>query len=68
MRHLTKNAAGPSILCGVMLLAVAVVSEAQQPGKKFRIGYLSAGVADARKPSLDAFRLGMRDFGFVEGR
>ena len=51
-----------------MLLAVAVVSEAQQPGKKFRIGYLSAGVADARKPYLDAFRLGMRDFGFVEGR
>ena len=62
-----KRAAVPSILVAVVMLALGVISEAQQSGQKFRVGYLSAGVAVARKPYLDAFRLGMRDFGFVEG-
>jgi putative ABC transport system substrate-binding protein len=57
-----------SILCAVMLLVGATIAEAQQSGQKFCVGYLSAGVAVARKPYLDGFRLGMRDFGFVEGQ
>jgi hypothetical protein len=40
-----KKAAVPSILIAVVLLAVAVIAEAQQPKKVFRIGYL---------PSTDA--------------
>ena len=35
-----KKAAVPSILVAVVLLAVAVIAEAQQPKKVFRIGYL----------------------------
>ena len=50
-----------------LILASVHLAEAQKSGQKFRVGYLSAGVAVARKPYLDAFRLGMRDFGFVEG-
>ena len=37
-----KKAAVPSILVAVMLLAVAVIAEAQQPKKVPRIGYQSA--------------------------
>src|SRR5437763_16291216 len=36
-----------------------------QPPRLPRIGYLSAGSASS--PYLEAFRSGMRDFGFVEG-
>ena len=36
-----KKAAMPSILIAAMLLAVAVMAEAQQPTKVPRIGYLS---------------------------
>ena len=37
-----KKAAVLSILVAVILLAVAVIAEAQQPKKVPRIGYLSA--------------------------
>ena len=38
-----KKAAVPSILVAVVLLAVGVTAEAQQPKKVPRIGYLSSG-------------------------
>jgi len=38
-----KKAAVPSILVAVVLLAVAVIVEAQQPKKIPRIGYLVGG-------------------------
>jgi ABC-type uncharacterized transport system substrate-binding protein len=55
---------------GVCLLAAPLGSLAQQPGKAWRIGYLSAGgLADAySRENLDAFRAGMRELGYVEGR
>jgi hypothetical protein len=37
-----KKAAVPSILVAVMLLALVVTAEAQQPKKVFRMGYLSS--------------------------
>jgi hypothetical protein len=37
-----KRAAVPSILVAMVLLALGVTAEAQQPKKVFRIGYLSA--------------------------
>ena len=46
-----KRAAVPSILVVVVLLAVAVIAEAQQPKKVPRIGYLSTGNA-----ATDPFR------------
>ena len=39
-----KKAAVPSMLVVVVLLAVAVIAEAQQPGKGPRIGFLSTRV------------------------
>src|SRR6266511_1191495 len=66
-----KNAARPSILVAVVLLVVAVISEAQQPGKIPRIGYLSRRgepTPTNPDPNANAFRRGLRDLGYVEGK
>ena len=65
-----KRAAVPSILVVVVLLAVAVIAEAQQPKKVPRIGFLDSGSAsDPRNiRGLDAFRQGLRELGYVEGK
>jgi ABC-type uncharacterized transport system substrate-binding protein len=52
-----------------VMLATVSVPEAQQPKKVPRIGYLGDGSAAARGPiSLEPFRKGMRDLGYVEGQ
>jgi len=49
------------------LLAAPLAAEAQQAGKVPRIGYLA--VNPAANPHLhEAFRQGLRDLGYVEGR
>ena len=63
-----KRAAPPSILCAVILLAVAVIAEAQQPPKIPRIGYLAFGSPSANPARIEAFRQGMRELGYVEGK
>ena len=40
---------------------------AQQPAKLPRIGYL-AGATDEKNPTGEAFRQGLRDLGYVEGK
>jgi len=47
----------------------APIAFAQQQGKVWRIGYLGDGSASARASStLEPFRKGLRDLGYVEGR
>ena len=63
-RPLRKTALGSILLAGA-LLAVAVIVEAQQQRK--RIGYLAfAGTANNYR--ADAFRQGMRQLGYVDGK
>ena len=64
-----KKATVPSILVAVVLLAVAVIAEAQQPIKTPRIGYIS-GPGDASNPGpyVEALRQGLRDLGYVENK
>jgi hypothetical protein len=50
-----KKAAVPSILVAMVLLAVAVIADAQQPGKIFRIGWLDSSNAAGMVVLLDAF-------------
>jgi putative tryptophan/tyrosine transport system substrate-binding protein len=52
-----------------MLFAVYVSAEAQQPKKIPRIGYVS-GSGDANNPGpfIEAFRQGLRDLGYIEGK
>jgi putative tryptophan/tyrosine transport system substrate-binding protein len=63
-----KMAAVPSILFVVVLLAVAVVAEAQQPVKIPRIGYLSGSFASTSPDRREAFRQGLRELGYIEGK
>ena len=63
-----KKAAVPSILVAVVLLAVAVIAEAQQPKKVPRIGYLTATSPSAIAARIEAFRQGLRELGYVEGK
>jgi ABC-type uncharacterized transport system substrate-binding protein len=65
-----KKARVVSILFVVVLLAVAVVAEAQQPAKVYRVGRLSAGSPGdpLSKGSFEAFRQALHDLGWIEGR
>ena len=63
-----KKAAVPSILVVVVLLALAVIAEAQQPKKVPRIGFLGASSASVLAARIEAFRQGLRDLGYVEGK
>ena len=62
-----KRVAASSLLIAVVLLAVAVIAEAQQPKKVPRIGYL-AGNLTTIKYRIDAFRQGLRQLGYAEGK
>ena len=51
------------------LLAASVAVEAQQPGKVYRIGILTNKASDPVEARLlEAFRLGLRELGWIEGR
>jgi ABC-type uncharacterized transport system substrate-binding protein len=54
---------------GALLLALGVSVEAQQPVKIPRMGYLSAtGETNNPGPQVEAFRQGLRDLGYIEGK
>jgi putative tryptophan/tyrosine transport system substrate-binding protein len=63
-----KRAAVPSILIAVVLLAVAVIAEAQQPAKVARIGWVTFGSASSQSPGAEPFRREFRALGYVEGK
>ena len=65
-----KKASVPSILIAVLMLAVAVMAEAQQPKKVPRIGFVPSGSGDSNNPgsSVEAFRQGLQDLGYIEGK
>jgi putative ABC transport system substrate-binding protein len=45
-----------------------VVATAQQPAKAPRIGYLTGATPDGQSARIEAFRLGLRELGYVEGK
>jgi ABC-type uncharacterized transport system substrate-binding protein len=51
-----------------VLLTTAPTSEAQQPEKVPRIGFLITSSPSAIAPRMDAFRQGLRELGYVEGK
>ena len=63
-----KRAAVPSIVFSVVLLAVGVTAEAQQLKKIAKIGYLLPSTPAAAAHLLEAFRQGLRELGYVEGK
>ena len=63
-----KKAAVPSILVVVVLLALGVIAEAQQPKKVPLIGYLSNSDPATESTRSEAIRLALRERGYVEGQ
>jgi putative ABC transport system substrate-binding protein len=52
----------------VVLLAVAVIADAQQPAKVSRIGYFQAPPFSAVVARTEAFLQGLRELGYVDGK
>jgi putative tryptophan/tyrosine transport system substrate-binding protein len=63
-----KRAAVPSILVAVVLLALCVSAEAQQPKKVPRIGYLSGFDRATESTRSEGIRLALRELGYIEGQ
>src|SRR6266550_158499 len=63
-----KKAGVLSILFMVVLLGIAVIIEAQQPKKVPRIGYLTAVSLSAFAARTEAFRQGLHELGYIEGK
>ncbi len=54
-------------MAAAMLLAFAVIAEAQQPKKVSRMGFLGGNSPSVLSARVDAFRQGLRDLGYIEG-
>jgi putative ABC transport system substrate-binding protein len=52
----------------VIILAAAFTADAQQPTKVPRIGYLTGTSLSANSARTEAFRQGLRELGYVEGK
>jgi putative tryptophan/tyrosine transport system substrate-binding protein len=63
-----RKASVLSILFVVVLLAVAVIADAQQTRKIPRIGFLNATSPSAVSDRIESFRQGLRELGYVEGK
>jgi putative ABC transport system substrate-binding protein len=63
-----KKAAVPSIFPAVVLLALTVIAEAQQPKKIPRIGYLSNLDPSSDSVRAEPFRLALRELGYIDGQ
>jgi putative ABC transport system substrate-binding protein len=53
---------------GSILLALGLPTQAQQPTKIARIGYLSPGDPVSRVYRIEAFRQGLKELGYIEGK
>lgn len=63
-----KKAGWSLILIAAVGLIVAVTVRASQPGKIPRIGYLAAAPLSVIRHRTEAFRQGLRELGYVEGK
>jgi putative ABC transport system substrate-binding protein len=56
------------LLLVLILLAAALAAHAQPAGKVYRIGFLGSASLSANQLRVEAFRQGLRELGYVEGR
>jgi putative ABC transport system substrate-binding protein len=50
------------------LLTAPLAAEAQQATRVYRVGFISMRTGPVDNPSLEAFRLGLREMGYLEGQ
>jgi putative tryptophan/tyrosine transport system substrate-binding protein len=65
--EMNKRKLGSLALCA-MLLALCLSAQAQQPTKVPRIGFLYAGSPSDQLLRVEAFRQGLRELGYMEGK
>jgi putative ABC transport system substrate-binding protein len=65
-KNMSKNFCFWSLV--ITLLAIAGTSEAQQPKRIYRIGYLASSNPAAEADRVEAIRLALRDRGYIEGQ
>src|SRR5437660_10749513 len=53
---------------GALLFVLSFPAQAQQPKKVARIGFLAGTAASIEKNRIEAFRQGLRELGYVEGK
>lgn len=56
------------VLLAALVLILSEGAEAQQPGKVHRIGLLISPSAAEMAPFIDAFRQGIQELGYIEGK
>src|SRR3989442_267895 len=66
--HPMMTAARLVVMLALGILAAPLAVEAQSPGKIPRIGVLAAGIPTTYTSRYEAFRQGLREFGYVEGQ
>jgi putative tryptophan/tyrosine transport system substrate-binding protein len=64
---MNKRKLGSFALCA-MLFALCSSAEAQQSTKIPRIGYLTGATPDGQSARIEAFRQGLRELGYIEGK
>ena len=52
----------------ILLFVLCFSAQAQQPEKVPRIGYIASAGPDAAGTNRGAFRQGLRDLGYIEGK
>jgi putative tryptophan/tyrosine transport system substrate-binding protein len=57
-----------SIIVAALLLALGYSAQAQQPKKVPRVGYLTVASLASNVARVEAFRQGLRELGYVEGK
>ncbi len=57
-----------AIIVAVLLVVAPLSAEAQQAGKVYRVGMLERASMTVNAANLDAFRRGLRELGYVEGK
>jgi putative ABC transport system substrate-binding protein len=71
MNHGTQDGMGKKTIVILLLgltLASITLAGAQQPKKVARIGYLTGATPDGQSARIEAFRQGLRELGYVEGK
>ena len=56
------------LVSAMVILACASFTDAQQLAKVFRIGVLVSGSASTHKSRIDAFRQGLQELGYIDGK
>src|SRR4029450_10619521 len=59
---------GLAVVLALSVVVAPLVPEAQPPGKIPRIGILAVGIPTTYVSRHEAFRRGLREFGYVEGQ